>query len=72
MCLEFAKGNSASNFMSILNQIIQKRVNDLAKKRYISNKQLAEDWLNEMKSVDNNWSFPRDAGICGRFTPRSV
>jgi hypothetical protein len=72
MCLEFGNGNSVSNFMSILSERIQKLVNDLAKRRHISNKQLAEDWLNEMKSVDNSWFFPRDAGLCGRFSPRGM
>ena len=32
---------------------------------HISKKQLAEDWLNEIKSVYNNWYCLRDVGLCG-------
>jgi hypothetical protein len=72
MCLEISQGNTVSQYISVLSNRINKLILETAAKNSISVKQLAEDWLNEIKSRDNSWLSLRNAGLCGSFAPRGI
>eukprot|EP00475_Leptophrys_vorax_P016991 TRINITY_DN2349_c0_g1_i7.p1 TRINITY_DN2349_c0_g1~~TRINITY_DN2349_c0_g1_i7.p1 ORF type:complete len:644 (+),score=147.85 TRINITY_DN2349_c0_g1_i7:80-2011(+) len=72
MFLEISKGSSVSQYMSNLDERVNEIISNSAERRHISNKQLAEDWLNEIKSSSNRWKCFRDAGLCGSSAPRGI
>ena len=72
MFLEISKGNLVSQYMSSLSNRISAIISNTAVKRHISQRELSEDWLNEIKSDENTWSCLRDAGLCGSSPPRGV
>jgi hypothetical protein len=72
MFLEISKGNSLSQYMLALSGRMNNVLSHSAKKDHISKEQIAKDWLNEIKSDDNNWDCLRDAGLCGSSAPRGI
>ena len=70
--LEISKGNLVSQYMLALSGRMNKVIGNSATKNGISKEQLAKDWLNEIKSDDNNWDCLRDAGLCGNSAPRGM
>jgi hypothetical protein len=72
LILEISKGKTVSQYMTILDDRMNKLIQETATKKSISNKQLAEDWLNEIKYRNNNWLSLRNAGLCGSYAPRGV
>ena len=74
MFLEVAEGepNPVSQYFFALSERVNTVITTAAKKRGISDKALAEDWLSEIKSRNNKWKCLRDAGLCGRDPPRGI
>lgn len=72
MFLEVSKGSLVSQYILVLGGRMNRIIRNSSTKNQISNKQLAEDWLNEIKSDCNYWECLRDAGLCGSFPPRGV
>ena len=74
MFLEVAEGepNPVSQYIFALSERVNTVITTAAKKRGISDKALAEDWLSEIKSRNNNWKCLRDAGLCGKDPPRGI
>jgi len=70
--LEISEGNLVSKYMCDLSGRILYLISNSARERHISNGQLAEDWLNEIKSDYNNWYCLRDTGLCGSSAPRGI
>ena len=70
--LEISKGNLVSQFMSVLSTRMMTVISNSAERRNISKKELAKDWLNEIKSDENNWACLHDAGLCGSSAPRGI
>ena len=72
MFLEVAEGKYPSDYLSILSDRVDTVISAAAKKRGISEKALARDWLREISSKDNTWRSFCDAGLCGRGPPRGI
>jgi len=70
--LEISKGNLVSQYMSVLSTRMMTVISNSAERRNISKKELAKDWLNEIKSDENNWACLHDAGLCGSSAPRGI
>ena len=69
--LDIADGKLVSRYMSALSD----RINGIIGQSLVkskSKKELAEDWLNEIKSIDNTWACLRDAGLCGKDPPPGI
>jgi hypothetical protein len=69
--LEISNEGSVSNYISILNRRVNAIISNSAERGHISKKQLAKDWLNEIKSPSNPWKcfcdqldacFPKSIG----------
>ncbi len=69
MFLEISKGSLVSQYISSLSERIKEIISNTAERRSISQRQLSEDWLNEIKSNRNHWNCIRDAGLCGGPPP---
>jgi hypothetical protein len=72
MLLEISQGNSASQYILELSRRMRKVIQDSAEHQHISKEALVKDWINEIKSNENNWDCLRDAGLCGSSSPRGV
>jgi hypothetical protein len=70
--LEISNGKKVSQYISSLVGRVNDIISHTAERRHISTKQLAEDWLNVIKSPLNDWKCFRDAGLCGSSPPRGI
>ncbi len=64
MFLDISNGCYESQFMSSLSDRIDEVMTDTAERRHISQRKLSKDWLSQIKSARNSWSFLCDAGLC--------
>jgi len=72
MLLDITKDNTVSQHILALSGRINGTISKVAKRRSLSEAQLASVWLKEIQSADCTWKCLRDAGLCGSSAPHGV